>query len=158
MSLDGLIADTAWQVAKEGHAVKLFIESASEREIADGFVPKTDDWEREVTWADVVVFDDVLGQGAKAAQLRAVGKLVVGGTPYTDRLGDDSLARPLYRISGGLGKKRRLHGDHPCVYTVSHSGPQVHPALRCQLLMIGAAVRTARTSQRKASAPVRNAY
>ncbi len=89
VSLDALIGDIAWQVAKEGHAVKLFVESKNEREIADGFVPKTDDWERDLSWADVVVFDDVLGQGTKAAKLRAAGKLVVGGTAYTDRLEDD---------------------------------------------------------------------
>ena len=89
VSLDGLIADTAWQVAKEGHEVKLFIESQSEREIGDGFVPKSQDWERDVAWADVIVFDDVLGQGAKAANLRTAGKLVVGGSPYTDMLEDD---------------------------------------------------------------------
>ncbi len=89
VSLDGLIADTAWHVAQEGHDVKLFIESKSEHEIADGFVPKSKDWEKDVAWADVVVFDDVLGQGAKAAKLRAAGKLVVGGTPYIDRLEDD---------------------------------------------------------------------
>src|SRR5881397_3015146 len=89
VSLDALIADIAWQVVKEGHEVKLFIESKDEREIADGFVPKTDDWVRDVPWADVVVFDDVLGQGAKAQQLRQTGKLVVGGSPYTDQLEDD---------------------------------------------------------------------
>jgi len=89
VSLDGLIADIAWQVVKEGHPVKLFIESEAEREIGDGFVPKSDDWERDVSWADVIVFDDVLGQGEKAARLRTAGKLVVGGTPYTDRLEDD---------------------------------------------------------------------
>ena len=89
VSLDGLIADTAWQVVKEGHTARLFIASESEREIADGFVPKTSDWERDVAWADIIVFDDVLGQGTKAAKLRASGKLVVGGTPYTDRLEDD---------------------------------------------------------------------
>ena len=89
VSIDGLIADIAWQVLKEGNAVKLFVESESEREIADGFVPKTDNWEKDVSWADVVVFDDVLGQGAKAAALRAKGKLVVGGSAYTDKLEDD---------------------------------------------------------------------
>ncbi|MDP3910135.1 MAG: hypothetical protein Q8Q14_07065 [Gemmatimonadales bacterium] len=89
VSLDGLIADIAWQVVKEGHEVKLFVEAESEREIADGFVPKTDTWERDAAWADVVIFDDVLGQGTKAQQLRASGKLVAGGTPYTDRLEDD---------------------------------------------------------------------
>jgi phosphoribosylamine---glycine ligase len=89
VSLSGLISDIAWQVAKEGHAVKYFIEDPKERDIADGFVHKVDDWEREVAWADVIVFDDTLGQGAKAQALRGQGKLVVGGTPYTDRLEDD---------------------------------------------------------------------
>ncbi len=89
VSLDGLIADIAWQVVKEGHEVQLYTESQSEKEIGNGFVPKTDDWEREVDWADVIVFDDVLGQGVKAQKLRQAGKPVVGGTPYTDRLEDD---------------------------------------------------------------------
>jgi len=89
VSLSGLIGDIAWQVAKEGHEVKYYIGAEKERDIADGFVPKTDDWERELDWADVVVFDDTLGQGAKAQALRRQGKLVIGGTPYTDRLEDD---------------------------------------------------------------------
>ena len=61
VSLEGLIADIAWQVVKEGHEVKLFIESKDEHELGDGFVPKTEDWVSEVPWADVIVFDDVLG-------------------------------------------------------------------------------------------------
>jgi len=89
VSLDGLISDIAWQVVKEGHEVKYFIESESEREIGDGFVPKVDDWEKQVDWADLIVFDDVLGQGTKAEALRKRGKLVVGGSPYTDKLEDD---------------------------------------------------------------------
>lgn len=89
ISIDALISDIAWQVVKEGHEVRYFIESASEREIANGFVPKVDDWEREVEWAEVIVFDDVLGQGAKAQKLRQAGKLVVGGSPYIDKLEDD---------------------------------------------------------------------
>jgi phosphoribosylamine--glycine ligase len=47
------------------------------------------DWRRDVDWAGVIVFDDVLGQGTEAQKLRQEGKLVVGGTPYTDRLQDD---------------------------------------------------------------------
>jgi phosphoribosylamine--glycine ligase len=89
VSLAGLIGDIAWQVVKEGHEVRYWIGSEEERDIADGFVPKTDDWEAEVDWADVVVFDDTLGQGAKAEALRRRGKAVVGGTEYTDRLEDD---------------------------------------------------------------------
>ena len=66
VSLEGLISDVAWQVVKEGHNVKYFIDSKDEKAVADGFVPKTDDWEKDVEWADVIVFDDVLGQGEKA--------------------------------------------------------------------------------------------
>src|SRR5262249_3040884 len=89
VSLDGLIADIAWEVVKEGHEVKFCFNDPREKEIGDGFVGKTDNWEAEVDWADLVVFDDVLGQGAHAERLRRRGKLVVGGTPYTDRLEDD---------------------------------------------------------------------
>jgi phosphoribosylamine---glycine ligase len=89
VSIGGLIGDIAWQVQKEGHAVKFFIETENERDIADGFVAKTTDWRADVEWADVIVFDDTLGQGTKAEELRKQGKLVVGGTAYTDRLEDD---------------------------------------------------------------------
>jgi phosphoribosylamine--glycine ligase len=89
VSLTGLVGDIAWQVLKEGHEVRYFIGDPEERDIADGFVPKTEDWEKDVDWADVIVFDDTLGQGEKAQALRARGKAVVGGSPYTDRLEDD---------------------------------------------------------------------
>jgi phosphoribosylamine--glycine ligase len=89
VSYTGLIADIAWQVVKEGDEAKLYIDDAEEKGIAEGFVPKTDDWKSEVEWADVVVFDDVLGMGVMAEALRKQGKLVVGGSPYTDRLEDD---------------------------------------------------------------------
>lgn len=89
VSLDGLITDIAWQVAKEGHEVRYYIDNQAEREIGDGFIPKASHWESEAAWADVIVFDDVLGQGTHAKRLRDSGKLVVGGTPYTDKLEDD---------------------------------------------------------------------
>lgn len=89
VSIDALISDTAWQCVKEGHDVKYYIEEQSEKEIADGFVPKSEDWKKDAEWADVIVFDDVLGHGKKAKKLRDEGKLVVGGTPYTDLLEDD---------------------------------------------------------------------
>ena len=89
-----LIGDLAWQVHREGHDVRWYIASETEAEIGDGFVPKTDDWEAELDWADVVVFDDIwvdgeIGVGEIAADLRAEGHAVVGGTPLTDRLEDD---------------------------------------------------------------------
>src|SRR6185503_5118482 len=89
VSYDGLIADAAWQVVKEGHDVKLHIANAEEREIGEGFVPRSAEWRADVDWAEVVVFDDVLGHGTLADELRRAGKPVVGGTPYSDRLEDD---------------------------------------------------------------------
>jgi phosphoribosylamine--glycine ligase len=89
VSFEALITDTAWQVVKEGHNVKYYIQNPKVRDIGDGFIPKTKDWESEVDWADIIIFDDVLGHGTLAEKLRKKGKLVVGGTKYTDRLEDD---------------------------------------------------------------------
>ncbi len=89
VSFDALLIDTAWHVAREGHDVVFYIDHPLKKTIGDGFVPKTEDWRSEVDDADVIVFDDVLGMGAWAAELRQRGKAVVGGTPYTDRLEDD---------------------------------------------------------------------
>ena len=61
---DALIADISWHVAREGHNVKFYTESEEDKEVGDGFIQKVDNWEAEVAWADVIVFDDVLGQGA----------------------------------------------------------------------------------------------
>jgi phosphoribosylamine--glycine ligase len=94
-SLDAaLVADLAWQVAREGHDVRYYIEADSDQEIGDGFVEKTDDWRAEVAWADTVIFDDIwvgsdVGTGALAETLRAEGTAVVSGTPNTDRLEAD---------------------------------------------------------------------
>jgi phosphoribosylamine--glycine ligase len=89
VSYDALISDIAWRVVKEGHNVKYYIQNDTDKDIADGFVPKTDEWENEIDWADIIIFDDVLGMGTWAQELREKGKLVIGGTPYTDRLEDD---------------------------------------------------------------------
>ena len=89
VSLTGLISDIAWQVSKEGHEVRYFIGDTKERDIGDGFVAKSKDWEKDVDWADILIFDDTLGQGEKAQALRKQGKKVIGGTSYTDRLEDD---------------------------------------------------------------------
>lgn len=89
VSFDALINDTAWHVFKEGHNVKYFIKHSSVKDEADGFVPKTNNWEKELKWADIVIFDDVLGMGEMAEKVRKKGIPVIGGTPYTDRLEDD---------------------------------------------------------------------
>ena len=89
VSYGALIGDIAWQVSKEGHKVKYYIRDETEKEIGDGFVNKSNNWEKDIDWADVIVFDDVLGHGKFAHKLREQGKLVIGGTPYTDMLEDD---------------------------------------------------------------------
>jgi len=89
VSIDGLINDIAVKVLEEGHEAKYCIMNPKVKDIADGFITKVDDWEKETSWADIVVFDDVLGMGTLAAKIRRQGKLVVGGTEYTDKLEDD---------------------------------------------------------------------
>jgi len=88
-SLSGLIGDIAWQVSKEGHEVRYYIKDQKEADIADGFVAKSENPEKDAEWADIIVFDDTLGQGEKAHAVRAQGKKVIGGSAYSDRLEDD---------------------------------------------------------------------
>jgi phosphoribosylamine---glycine ligase len=88
-SLSGLIGDIAWQVSKEGHEVRYYIKDQKEADIGDGFVAKSENPEKDADWADIIVFDDTLGQGEKAHALRAKGKKVIGGSAYSDALEDD---------------------------------------------------------------------
>jgi len=89
VSYDALINDAAWMVAKEGHQVKFFIENKKYQSVGNGFTPKVSNWREHLDWADVVIFDDVLGQGTLAEEVRKKGKLVIGGTTFTDQLEDD---------------------------------------------------------------------
>lgn len=89
ISYDALITDIAWKITLEGHEVKYWIKEEYAKDIGDGFVDKVDDWEEYADWADVIIFDDVLGQGKMAQQLREKGHKVIGGTEYTDMLEDD---------------------------------------------------------------------
>ena len=88
VSDEALIGDMAWQVKKEGHEVKYYIHRKQERDVCDGFVDKIDDWQSNIDWADVIVFDDV-GFGETADKLRKQGKAVIGGSVYGDKLEDD---------------------------------------------------------------------
>jgi len=85
VSREGLIGDLAWQIKKEGHEVRYFIEDKNEKDVCDGFVDKADNWEELKNWADVIVFDDI-NFGSIAEKLRKEGKLVIGGSVYTDKL------------------------------------------------------------------------
>ena len=82
---ESLSADLAWQLKKEGHEARMYCHSQGERDVGLGFFEKVDEWEPLKDWADVIIFDDI-GFGSKAEQLRNEGKMVVGGSPYTDKL------------------------------------------------------------------------
>src|SRR5690606_12999889 len=84
----GEILDIATAVQNEGHDVKLYIDYKPCREIGAGFVPKTKNWQKHIDWADIIVFD-YTGFGKEAEELKRKGKLVIGGTEYTDRLESD---------------------------------------------------------------------
>ena len=85
MKFENLKSDLAWQLKKEGHEVKMYCHGSGEKDVGLGFFEKVDEWESLKDWADVIVFDDI-GFGARAEQLRSEGKLVVGGSVYTDKL------------------------------------------------------------------------
>jgi len=81
----GETLDLAYAVLKEGNLVKFYVDYKPGREIGDGFVPKIKNWHAQIGWADMIVFD-YTGYGKIAAELREAGKLVFGGTEYTDLL------------------------------------------------------------------------
>ena len=85
VSWESLSGDLAWQIKKEGHEVKIYIKSEEDKDVYDGFLEKVTDWKEHLHWADVIVFDDV-GFGIESDNLRKSGKLVVGGSAYTDKL------------------------------------------------------------------------
>ena len=85
VSKEGCIGDLAWQIKKEGNEVRYCIDEKEQKDVSDGFVEKTDSWKESTDWADVIIFDDT-GFGDVADRLRKEGKLVVGGSAYTDKL------------------------------------------------------------------------
>jgi phosphoribosylamine--glycine ligase len=81
----GEILDIACAIQNEGNFVKLFIEDKPSKEIGYGFVPKVTNWKKHIDWADIIIFD-YTGFGKECEELRAAGKIVFGGSEYTDRL------------------------------------------------------------------------
>jgi phosphoribosylamine--glycine ligase len=88
VSWESLSGDLALQVQKEGHEVKIYVKSEEDKDVYEGFLERVDDWKKFVDWADVIVFDDT-GFGVLSDELRKKGKLVVGGSAYTDKLEED---------------------------------------------------------------------
>jgi phosphoribosylamine---glycine ligase len=133
VSYIGLAVDLAWQVKKEGHDVKFFLHYSDEG-IGSGFFPIVKNWKSEVAWADVIVFDDVEGMGKYAKRLRSQGKLVFGGTPYTDRLEDDrsfgqdemklrDIPILSYQIFNDFDEGIKYVRENPGAYVIKPSGP-----------------------------------
>ena len=85
VSSESLSGDLAWQIKKEGHEVRAYIKSETDKDVYDGFLEKVDDYKQFIDWADVIVFDDV-GFGQEADELRKKGKLVIGGSSYTGEI------------------------------------------------------------------------
>lgn len=81
----GDLLDLVLSSQKEGNKVKMFIGYRPAAEIGGGFVPKVKNWEKHIDWADLIVFD-YTGYGKIATELRQKGKLVIGGTEYSDKL------------------------------------------------------------------------
>ncbi|MEA1785981.1 phosphoribosylamine--glycine ligase [Arenibacter sp. GZD96] len=81
----GETLDLAYTILSEGHAVKFFIEDKPSKEIGYGFVDKVKDWKKHIDWADILIFD-YTGYGKICQELRNAGKLVIGGSEYTDLL------------------------------------------------------------------------
>lgn len=82
--------DLAYRLKKEGNDVKLFIESADQKQNLEGMVEKTNDWKNELEWVGkdgLIVFDDT-GYGKIQDELRKEGYSVVGGSFGGDKLED----------------------------------------------------------------------
>ena len=88
VSFESLSGDLAWKLKNEGHEVKVYIKSETDKDVYEGFLEKVDKWKDYKDWADVIVFDDV-GFGKIADSLRKEKKLVIGGSEYTDKLEED---------------------------------------------------------------------
>lgn len=81
----GETLDLAYTMSNEGNDIKMFIDSKGCREIGHGFIKKVTDWKKHIDWAELILFD-YTGYGAVCEELRGSGKLVVGGSTYTDNL------------------------------------------------------------------------
>jgi phosphoribosylamine--glycine ligase len=88
VSDEALNGDLAWQVAREGHRVKMYCRDRADADAFEGFVERVTTWKPWIKWADVIVFDDE-NFGREADRLRKRGRAVVGGSAYTDKLEKD---------------------------------------------------------------------
>ena len=88
ISWETLSGDLAWRLKQEGHEVKFYTKDPDSEGIYEGFFERIPKWEEFKDWADIIIFDDA-GFGKIADALRREGKLVIGGTEYSDKLEED---------------------------------------------------------------------
>jgi phosphoribosylamine--glycine ligase len=51
VSPEALSVDLAYVIRQEGNDVRFYIQSATERDVGDGFIDKVDSWEDHADWA-----------------------------------------------------------------------------------------------------------
>lgn len=87
VSTDLGIAFLVIKLLNEDHNVKVYSKECDENCLTGILDNKhwIKDWKKYVDWADIIIFDDV-GWGKHVERLRKQGKLVVGGSEYTDKL------------------------------------------------------------------------
>jgi len=77
-----------YRLIQDGHQVKLYIKDPNAEDVGKGLIERINEWPSEIDWADLIVFDDT-HNSKEAEWLRSLGKPVIGGTEYTDRLEND---------------------------------------------------------------------
>lgn len=91
ISRDLIAGDLAYQLKKEGHEVKLFIEDKDRKTNFVNIVPQASNWRKEIDWVGkdgLIIFDDV-GYGKEQEELRRKGYVVFGGCHEGDLLESD---------------------------------------------------------------------
>lgn len=85
---DGLASDLARRIKDSGHEVKFFIKEPHLKNIFNGIVEKSHNWEEELEWVGktgLIIFDDN-GFGSVQEELRNKGYSVFGGNITADKL------------------------------------------------------------------------
>lgn len=86
-------SELAVALKNEGCDIKLFVQDEKVACGLDGIVPKTPNWEGELSWVGkegLIIFDDT-GYGKIQSDLREQGYRVVGGSEESDRIEIDRL-------------------------------------------------------------------
>ena len=85
---EGWLLDMAWKVKSEWNNVKMFIWKKSDKDTWRWFVRKSNDWEKDTDWADIIIFESIW-YWEKIEELRSKWKLIIWWTRYTDDLEND---------------------------------------------------------------------